>query len=90
MPPTPWTPERSTGVSQGVEGEWFDFSFVASAKQPTCVPLAECFLTELEQRNAKQGALLEDRTFHALVDSTEVALDLAFRYDNDRVSPLVP
>ncbi|CAE6915251.1 unnamed protein product, partial [Symbiodinium sp. CCMP2456] len=46
--------------------------------------LAECFLTELEQRNAKQGALLEDRTFHALVDSTEVALDLAFRYDNDR------
>ncbi|CAE7420446.1 nipblb [Symbiodinium natans] len=46
--------------------------------------LAECFLTELEQRNALQGALLEDRTFHALVDSTEVSLELSFRYDDDR------
>ncbi|CAJ1358578.1 unnamed protein product [Effrenium voratum] len=46
--------------------------------------LGECFVEELEHRNATQGALLEDRTFHSLVDSAEISINLAIRYDDGR------
>eukprot|EP00435_Cladocopium_sp_Y103_P060391 s740_g22.t1 len=46
--------------------------------------LAECFVEELEFRTATQGALLEDRTFHSLVEHAEISLNLAIRYDGGR------
>ncbi|CAK9067717.1 Hypothetical protein SCF082_LOCUS34225, partial [Durusdinium trenchii] len=47
--------------------------------------LAEGFLEELELRTATQGALLEDRTFHNLVDHAEISVNLAIRYDGGRM-----
>jgi len=46
--------------------------------------LAECFVEELEFRSATQGALLEDRSFHSLVQHAEISLNLAIRYDAGR------
>eukprot|EP00439_Symbiodinium_sp_Y106_P000923 s3944_g1.t1 len=58
MPPTPGAPERSTGVYLVWSSQR---GFLAENHSRAYWRLAECFLTELEQRNARLSSSWSDR-----------------------------